>query len=45
MNCEKCPIREECGVNEKQAKSGTVVCPLVALVQEWRIRMLKRGGF
>ena len=42
MNCDKCPIREECGVNEEQAKSGTVFCPLVALMREWRTRMLKK---
>jgi len=42
MDCEKCPIREECGVTEEQAKSGNVYCPLVAVMQEWRARMLKK---
>lgn len=42
MDCEKCPVRKECGVTEEQAESGNIYCPLAALMQEWRFRMLKK---
>jgi len=34
MNCNKCPIKEECG--------SSTVCPLVILIQEWRERYLSK---
>jgi len=38
VDCKKCPIAEECGLSEKEKK----MCPLVALIREWRRRTLKK---
>jgi len=38
MDCEKCPIAEECGLADRESKT----CPLVALISEWRIQLLKK---
>ena len=38
MNCEKCPIKDECGLAKEKSK----VCPLVALIQEWRSKILRK---
>ena len=37
MDCDKCPIREECGGLSRQNE-----CPLVALVYEWKLRASKK---
>ena len=36
MNCEECPIKDECGLAEEKSK----VCPLVALIEEQRAKIL-----
>jgi len=38
LKCEKCPIAEECGLSDE----GKKMCPLVALIKEWRVRTLRK---
>jgi len=38
MDCEKCPIKDECGLAEEKSK----VCPLVELIKEYRTRVMLR---